>query len=395
MPIKTREVTPRMVEANRKNAQKSTGPRTPQGKQQVAYNALQHGFYAKPSLPFMLATGEDPKELQQILTGLVESFHPFTPAQQTLVEDLAMLRWEKRRNQRAQAAAISGELNTLEIDTEEEERQRDRADSGMSFDRAEVEEKGLIQMPDCPGKFRQILETLQLLLDRVNRKEFYVDSSSALLLLYGHQPSLRGNFLCTRFAEARKQEPEEVGYLKLRMTVTDELIEWNHKYQTYMRRYMEVTPARRDLCFAPTQDVWKLMLRQEESIDRQIERKTRLLWAMQEEDRQRREDPQWQEIVAQAAETRKVQARDQDAELAKKVDDAVVKIVEEFNRIREQSRQAAEKKGRLRRNRVQGQKGRGERHGRGTPRGCPSEAQQETSEPVAGADQPAEAPEKA
>ena len=63
------------------------------------------------------------------------------------------------------------------------------------------------------------------------------------------------------------------------------------------------------------------------------------------EDGKRREDPQWQEIVAQAAETRGIQARDQDAELAKKVDDAVVKIVEEFNRIREQSRQATEKKG--------------------------------------------------
>jgi hypothetical protein len=37
MPIKTRKVTPRMAEANRKDAQKSTGPRTPQGKQQVAY----------------------------------------------------------------------------------------------------------------------------------------------------------------------------------------------------------------------------------------------------------------------------------------------------------------------------------------------------------------------
>jgi hypothetical protein len=29
------------------------------------------------------------------------------------------------------------------------------------------------------------------------------------------------------------------------MTVTDELIEWNHKYQTYMRCSIEVTPARR------------------------------------------------------------------------------------------------------------------------------------------------------
>jgi hypothetical protein len=41
MPIKTRKVTPRMAEANRHNAKKSTGPRSPEGKQNVAYNALQ------------------------------------------------------------------------------------------------------------------------------------------------------------------------------------------------------------------------------------------------------------------------------------------------------------------------------------------------------------------
>jgi hypothetical protein len=50
MPIKTREVTPRMAAANRQNAQKSTGPRTPEGKQRVAYNALQHALYGKPCL---------------------------------------------------------------------------------------------------------------------------------------------------------------------------------------------------------------------------------------------------------------------------------------------------------------------------------------------------------
>jgi hypothetical protein len=44
-------------------------------------------------------------------------------------------------------------MEQLDIDTEESCKQRHRQDSGMSFDRAEVEEKGLINMPDCPGKF--------------------------------------------------------------------------------------------------------------------------------------------------------------------------------------------------------------------------------------------------
>jgi hypothetical protein len=349
--IQSRHVTPQMVEANRENAQKSTGPRTPEGKQRVNYNALRHGLYGKPCMQFMLAADEDPKEHQQILAGLTDSFHPFTPAQQMLVEDLAMLRWEKRRNQRSQAAAISFEMEQLDISTEELRKQRDRDDSGMSFDRAAVEQKGLISMPDCPAKFRQIRESLKLLLDQVDRKQFKIDASSTLLLLYGHQPSLRGNFLCARFDRFLTQEPNDVEHEQLRVAVIDELIEWTQKYQTFMRRHMEVSPARRDLCFAPTEAKWRLILRQEVGIDRQIERKTRLLWEMQEVDRQRRQDEEWQEIVQQEAESaqaREAEARAQEAEQARMIEEAAAEIGERLKKIQEQSRQAAENKGQCR-----------------------------------------------
>src|SRR5271167_3513564 len=118
----------------------------------------------------------------------------------------------------------------------------------MSFDRAAVEEKGLINMPDCPAKFRQIRDSLKVLLELVDRRELKVDVSNTLLLLYGHQPSLRGNFLCSRFGRFLTQKPSEDEYERLRVAVIDELIEWTHKYQTFMRRYIEVSPARRDLC---------------------------------------------------------------------------------------------------------------------------------------------------
>ena len=34
----------RKIEANRRNAQKSTGPKTEEGKNKVRFNALQHGL---------------------------------------------------------------------------------------------------------------------------------------------------------------------------------------------------------------------------------------------------------------------------------------------------------------------------------------------------------------
>src|SRR5438094_9229461 len=42
-----RKTSSRKVEANRRNALKSTGPRTTNGKRRVARNAIRHGFFSK------------------------------------------------------------------------------------------------------------------------------------------------------------------------------------------------------------------------------------------------------------------------------------------------------------------------------------------------------------
>jgi len=42
-------LTPRQLESRRKNARKSTGPRTAAGKRRVSLNALKYGHYAGPN----------------------------------------------------------------------------------------------------------------------------------------------------------------------------------------------------------------------------------------------------------------------------------------------------------------------------------------------------------
>jgi len=46
--------------ANRANAQKSTGPRTPEGKAVVSQNAVTHGFLARETV----ISGEDPGQFE-------------------------------------------------------------------------------------------------------------------------------------------------------------------------------------------------------------------------------------------------------------------------------------------------------------------------------------------
>jgi len=97
--------TIRKIEANRRNAQKSTGPKTPEGKAAVARNALKHGLLSRnPVLP-----GEDPRgEFPELVESLHQYYAPENPVDANLVEDLAGVMWKLRRAERIQ----SGIYNT-------------------------------------------------------------------------------------------------------------------------------------------------------------------------------------------------------------------------------------------------------------------------------------------
>ena len=65
----------RQIAANRANAQRSTGPRTPNGKTRAAQNALKHGLTATtPVLP-----DEDPEAFAGLRQEVFEQYNPATP----------------------------------------------------------------------------------------------------------------------------------------------------------------------------------------------------------------------------------------------------------------------------------------------------------------------------
>ncbi len=78
--------TAKQTAANRLNAQKSTGPRTPQGRAAVRLNGVTHGLTAKT----LVLKGESESDFKALFESLAAEYEPETPTEETLVADLAM-----------------------------------------------------------------------------------------------------------------------------------------------------------------------------------------------------------------------------------------------------------------------------------------------------------------
>ena len=85
--------TLRQIEANRRNAQKSTGPTSVTGKAVSSMNALKTGIHAKS----LVLPSEKLADLEQLIDEYYQSHNPATPEARSLVDDLIYGEWLKRR----------------------------------------------------------------------------------------------------------------------------------------------------------------------------------------------------------------------------------------------------------------------------------------------------------
>ena len=101
----------RKIDANRRNALKSTGPKTEKGKRVSRWNPLKHGLLARE---VVIQTGEkreDPAEFKSLLTQLGKSLEPKGVLEEMMVEGIAVCYWRWRRAIRCEA----GEIATAEM----------------------------------------------------------------------------------------------------------------------------------------------------------------------------------------------------------------------------------------------------------------------------------------
>ncbi|MGE5295463.1 MAG: hypothetical protein ACM3VT_11600 [Solirubrobacterales bacterium] len=91
------------IQANRSNAQKSTGPRTPQGKAAASQNAVKHGLLAEQ----VVIHGEDPAEFDLYREGMLAELAPEGTVEAMLAERAVSLAWRLRRAERLQSAVFA------------------------------------------------------------------------------------------------------------------------------------------------------------------------------------------------------------------------------------------------------------------------------------------------
>jgi hypothetical protein len=82
--------TLKQFEANRRNSQHSTGPKTPEGKAAVSMNALRHGLRART----VVLPGEDRQEFDHLCDDLEVEWHPHSRTEQFYVEQMAVSQWK-------------------------------------------------------------------------------------------------------------------------------------------------------------------------------------------------------------------------------------------------------------------------------------------------------------
>src|SRR4028119_2437075 len=96
----------KQIQANRRNAQRSTGPKTPEGKAAVRLNANKHGLRSQE----VLLPGEDEDALKELDENLRAELQPVGELENLLVDGIVTAYWRLRRLRRVEAGIFAREL---------------------------------------------------------------------------------------------------------------------------------------------------------------------------------------------------------------------------------------------------------------------------------------------
>lgn len=92
MPLSARKLA-----AIRRNALRSTGPKTPEGKKKSSRNAIRHGFFARDLIVNCPYLNETPADYDRCESVIKSHLCPNTQAQELLARKLTFSAWRQQR----------------------------------------------------------------------------------------------------------------------------------------------------------------------------------------------------------------------------------------------------------------------------------------------------------
>jgi hypothetical protein len=303
--------TPELLDAARRNAQRSTGPRSEVGKQNSKMNAVRHGERSRPNHHYlvMLALGEDPQEYEFLKRELSLSYGPGDVLWQKQIDDPARLYWRRQRLERAQ----EGVMRRARLEVEERQHRRRQELAEATFDAAQAPDIETAEPADAGVRLRLRLSFLEVIREQVKQRAFLPWHASKMESLHqGKQTWRQGRLLkLLRLAsesapggaageereesrsiqgEARKN-PSEADYEELLRLLEEEIAWVQEEFEYAEKLHEEKVAIERDACLAPEGEQWQMMLRREAALDRSIDRKVRILLAMRKEHEAYRHTP--------------------------------------------------------------------------------------------------------
>jgi hypothetical protein len=163
-------VSLKQLEANRRNARLSTGPKTIAGQRKVRWNALKHGLLAAEVVIPAGDGQENRRQFQLLLDQLRRDLQPQGTLEEMLVEKVAVCYWRQRRLLRYETGHIREDLDTARSQKAHWKLNAFDLDQGFSA-------SGL---PVNPGRFRNSSLGLQYLIEQLDEMRREVETTGSI-----------------------------------------------------------------------------------------------------------------------------------------------------------------------------------------------------------------------
>jgi hypothetical protein len=265
--------SPRQIAANQRNAGKSTGPKTAEGKGLARMNAVKHGILSAEVVVRGLRIQERLEEFKALRERFWESLAPVGPVEEMLVDRIVTVQWRLRRALVAEAGEIA-----LSVDGGQWERSsRERLSLGVFFSDAHDAAFEMTKSADGVMYLRVVMEGVR---DDVNRDgELSEAALQRVVRRFGGRP----NHLTQELARLRERltaNPDGLAPEVLRenhQRAVGDYIEGKLRSYTELSRQRQEREGKEEVArqaadVMPAPEVLDKILRYETALERQLYR---------------------------------------------------------------------------------------------------------------------------